>query len=604
VHAAKLWNRAMTRETIARYELQSEIGRGGMAVVYLAYDPNFRRNVAIKLVSVNLQENLIFRERFEREAQLIAKIEHPAIVPVYDFGEQDKRLYLVMRLMPGGPLSNKIKEGRLTLGYVTQILSQIAPALDAVHAQGIVHRDLKPGNILFDGFGNPAISDFGIAHLSAATTDLTGSAVIGTPSYMSPEQVRGDINLDGRSDVYALGVILFEMLTGRGPFQATTPMSVALKHLTDPIPSIRAFRSDLPTEVELILNKAMAKDQEMRYANASELALELRAILEAFHQNGTPEPSPVSTPQHGEISTEVDLTDNSLAAFRSSSAPQLEGFLSNSNPSQKFPEMNAVPLEAAGQFPASTTNRKQSHRTIPKIAVTTGVALLLLFLCGSISLFGTWASLQFTSLFSGRNPTAVPNVAATAPGSIQEIVLFSDDFSNPQSGWPTIQNAQGGYSYQTDGYHITVEEMDAVLWAKTSRADDNVSIYVDAKPVREGMNGYYGLLCRIQDEKNFYYFVVRSNGDYNIGKYKNGEFQPLFSNEWKRSDAINQGSQTNRLKANCSANILRFYANNVMLGEVVDTDFVSGFSGIVVAALDTLGSEVLFNNFLITQPGQ
>jgi serine/threonine protein kinase len=206
----------MSKEIIGRYEIQSEIGRGGMAAVYLAYDPNFRRKVAIKLVASNLQANDIYRERFEREAHLIAKIEHPAIVPVYDYGEHDTDLYLVMRYMPGGSLSGKIREGVLTLRESAQIISQIAPALDAVHAQGIVHRDLKPGNILFDGFGNPAISDFGIAHFTAATTDLTGSAIIGTPSYMSPEQVRGEA-LDGRSDIYALGVILFEMLAGRGP---------------------------------------------------------------------------------------------------------------------------------------------------------------------------------------------------------------------------------------------------------------------------------------------------------------------------------------------------------------------------------------------------
>src|SRR5262245_54097362 len=136
----------MTKETIGRYEIQSEIGRGGMATVYLAYDPNFRRNVAIKLVSVNLHENLIYKERFEREAHLIARIEHPAIVPVYDFGEQDHRPYLVMRYMPGGSLAARIKEKGITVGYATQVISQIAPALDAVHAQGVVHRDLKPAN--------------------------------------------------------------------------------------------------------------------------------------------------------------------------------------------------------------------------------------------------------------------------------------------------------------------------------------------------------------------------------------------------------------------------------------------------------------------------
>src|SRR5690349_6796444 len=245
----------MANEIIARYELQSELGRGGMATVYLAYDPNFRRNVAIKRVAGNLQTQQMYRERFEREAHLIAKIEHPAIVPVYDYGEYDQALYLVMRYMPGGSLAEKIKAGVLPLREAAQILTKIAPALDAVHAQGIVHRDLKPGNILFDNFGNPAISDFGIAHFTAATSDLTGSAVIGTPAYMSPEQVRGDKDLDGRSDLYSLGAILFEMLTGRGPFQSTTPLSIAFKHLTDPVPSIRSIRPDLPVEVERILSK-------------------------------------------------------------------------------------------------------------------------------------------------------------------------------------------------------------------------------------------------------------------------------------------------------------------------------------------------------------
>ena len=195
---------------------------------------------------------------------------------------------------------------------------RIAPALDAVHAQGIVHRDLKPGNILFDGFGNPAISDFGIAHFTAATTDLTGSAVIGTPSYMSPEQVRGDADLDGRSDVYALGVILFEMLAGRGPFHAATPMSVALKHLTEPIPSIQSFRPDLPIEVDHDSEQGYGEGPGMRYSKPSELALELRAILNIFQESETPAPSPVRPTNSEEIATEVYVEEEFAASIRSS----------------------------------------------------------------------------------------------------------------------------------------------------------------------------------------------------------------------------------------------------------------------------------------------
>jgi serine/threonine protein kinase len=588
----------MTKKTIARYEIQSEIGRGGMATVYLAYDPNFRRNVAIKLVSVNFQEDLLFRERFEREAHLIAKIEHPAIVPVYDFGEQDNQLYLVMRYMPGGSLASKVKEGALTFRDAVQIISQIAPALDAVHTQGIIHRDLKPGNILFDSFGNPTISDFGIAHFSAATSDLTGSAIIGTPTYMSPEQVRGE-DLDGRSDIYALGVILFEILAGRGPFYATTPLSVAFKHITDPVPSIRVFRPDLPIQVEFILNKALAKDREMRYPNASELARELRALLNTFLDNIRPASFLARIPGREEALTEVDVDE-----VDSSSAAPLEV------PGQSKPDYSQKPLseESISQKSiggSSTfqpgTQVKRSSRGILQIVAIASVGLFLFLLCGSLGVFGTWAGLS--GLFSSPSPTAPPAATTmppqTAISNAQEIVLFEDDFSDPNGGWPTMENAQAKYSYQADGYHISVNEIDSVPWASTNRQDEDVSIYVDAKPIAEGMSGFYGLLCRIRDNQNFYYFVIQTNGEYAIGKNKDGVPQPLDG--WRGSNAIHQRNQTNRLRADCVGNTLRFYVNNVMLAEVTDTDFRSGFSGLVANAVDAPGFEVVFNNFRITK---
>lgn len=575
----------MAGKTIARYEIQSEIGRGGMAAVYLAYDPNFRRNVAVKLISGNLQENLTIRERFEREAHLIAKIEHPAIVPVYDYGEQDNQLYLVMRYMPGDALTRKIKEGKLTLGYATQIISQIAPALDAVHSQGIVHRDLKPGNILFDSFGNPAISDFGIAHLTTGTTDLTGNAIIGTPSYMSPEQVRGDSDLDGRSDIYALGVILFEMLTGRGPFQAKTPLSVAMKHLTDPLPSIRSFRPDLPVELELILTKAMAKDRNLRYVSASELARELRAIAATFDESSAPVPDPMLFSSREEISTEVDMENASIAS------PSSGAF-------QPVPESKAIASSSTNKSPKPIPNSKRSPQRKLQIASITGLGLFLLLLCGTLSLFGVWAGLNGPWFSPSQTQSVQPTLTVT-----EETILFADDFSNPESGWPSGQNARGEYGYQLDSYRILVYEMeDAVLWVETKRQDANVNIYVNANPVTEGMNGYYGLRCRIQDDQNFYYFVIRNNGDYTIGKYKNAEFLPFF--DWKQSAAIKQGNQINRLRVECAGNTLRLYVNNIKLDEVNDADFSSGANGVVAAALGDQGFEVIFDNFLITEASQ
>jgi len=578
----------MIKETIARYEIQLEIGRGGMATVYLAYDPNFRRNVAIKLVASNLQSEHMYRQRFEREAHLIAKIEHPAIVPVYDYGEHNNNLYLVMRYMPGGALSNKIKNGVLTLHEVTQIISQIAPALDAVHSAGIVHRDLKPGNILFDSFGNPAISDFGIAHFTSATSNLTGSAIIGTPSYMSPEQVRGDADLDGRSDLYALGVILFEMLAGHGPFQSGTPLSIAFKHLTDPIPSIRNFRPDLSIELEAILYRALAKDRELRYSTASELSRDLQAVAVTFHE---PESPRVIRPSDTEdVATEVDTGENSQSALQVSDASQPDVLrppnaesLSRSHTSQSIPQEST----------------HGSSRRLLQVAVTAGAGLFLFFLCGSLGVFGTWAGLR--GLFVPPTQTAPPTVIATNTSNVQDLVLFADDFSDPNSGWPAGRNDVGMFGYQPDSYRILVNGNSQVQWVSTDRVYDNASIFVDSAPVIEGTTGYYGLLCRIQDDQNFYYFVIQSNGEYTIGKYKNNEFHSFFAEGWRHSNAINTGNQTNRLQADCLGNTLRLYVNNVRLDEVADPDFTAGFSGILAAALDDQDFEVRFDNFLVTK---
>jgi serine/threonine-protein kinase PpkA len=194
-----------------------------------------------------------------------------------------------MRFMPGGSLSDRLDHGPMNFTETAQIISRLAPALDAVHGQGIIHRDLKPGNILFDQYGNAFLSDFGIAHLTHATTTLTGEAVVGTPAYMSPEQVRGE-DVDGRSDIYALGAILFEMLTGKQPYEATTPIAVALKQITEPVPRILEVNSDLPPECETLIRKAMAKDRERRFATAADFAAEHQAIIEKPRSEILPPP--------------------------------------------------------------------------------------------------------------------------------------------------------------------------------------------------------------------------------------------------------------------------------------------------------------------------
>ncbi len=268
-------------EKIGRYEIKSELGRGGMATVYRGYDPRFQREVAVKVLPPELlHSDPQFRMRFEREARIIAQLEHPSIVPVYDVGEENEQPYFVMRYMSGGSLSERIKAGLHTVEEAVRILEQLAPGMDEAHAKGIVHRDLKPSNILFDSKGVPYISDFGIAKITEAQAGaVTGSAIIGTPAYMAPEQATGELTIDGRADIYALGIILFEMLTGKQPYSADTPMGVAVKHITEPVPRILNVNPNLPAWTEMVISTAMAKDKNDRFATAVEMIETLKAFM-------------------------------------------------------------------------------------------------------------------------------------------------------------------------------------------------------------------------------------------------------------------------------------------------------------------------------------
>lgn len=268
----------MDYNDIGRYEIKTELGRGGMATVYRAYDPRFERNVAIKVLPRAFLHDAQFRTRFDREAKMIAMLEHPAIVPVYDFGEQDEQPYIVMRYMSGGSLADRLQEGPISPEETLRITKRLAPALDAAHAQGIIHRDLKPANILFDQYGNAFLSDFGIARLAQhAEGTLTGDAIIGTPAYMSPEQVQGEKEIDGRSDIYSLGIILFQMLTGETPYKADTPAKTMMMHLLEPIPHALELNPALPAGCENVITRALAKKADERYPTAEELALDLES---------------------------------------------------------------------------------------------------------------------------------------------------------------------------------------------------------------------------------------------------------------------------------------------------------------------------------------
>jgi serine/threonine protein kinase len=281
------------------YLLEEVLGRGGAATVYRAHQASLGRDVAIKVLRRDADPQ--FAARFARESRAIAGLQHPNILPVYDFGEDGALQYLVMRYVPGGrTLRDELLAGPLEPVPALRVMERLLDALGFAHARGIVHRDIKPGNVLLPAPDWPLLADFGIARLGAETSQLTlAGQAIGTPDYMSPEQASGR-PVDPRSDLYSAGVVLFEMLTGSVPFRGESALAVAVQHIGQPPPAPRLLNPALPESVEPLLTRALAKSPDERYQTAAELASALARLAEQLERRETQRrdigPPPVLAP--------------------------------------------------------------------------------------------------------------------------------------------------------------------------------------------------------------------------------------------------------------------------------------------------------------------
>jgi serine/threonine protein kinase len=273
-------------ENVGPYRIIEQLGQGGMATVFKAYHASLDRYVAIKALHPAFNQDVTFEARFQREARVVAKLEHPNIVPVYDYAEFEKRPYLVMKFIEGDTLKAKLDKEPLSSEEITKIVEAVGSALSYAHRQGVLHRDIKPSNVLVAKDGQMYLADFGLARIAqSGESTLSSDMIMGTPQYISPEQAMGIKQLDERTDLYSFGVMLYEMVVGKVPFNADTPFSVIHDHIYSPLPLPHTVNPTVPESVERVLLKALAKERDDRYENVAQM---VTAFKDAWAEAGVP----------------------------------------------------------------------------------------------------------------------------------------------------------------------------------------------------------------------------------------------------------------------------------------------------------------------------
>jgi len=430
----------LTGRQFGPYQIVAPLGEGGMAAVYKAYQPAMERYVALKVLPRQLAQSEEFIARFQREARLLAQLQHPHILPVFDFGQADGFSYIVMPFVQTGTLADLLKKRRVSLPEVLRIMTQVGDALGYAHTRGLIHRDVKPSNVLVDERGNCLLTDFGLARMAEATSKLTSSgAIMGTPAYMSPEQGAG-ANVDGRTDLYALGVILYEMVTGRVPYTAETPIAIVFKHIQDPLPPARNLAPDLPEELELVLLKALAKNPADRYQTAEDFIQALQGALPAG-------PASRSTPS-ASLKTVISPPSQPVPQRPVSNLPTMLEPVSKppSSPPMAAP-LNPTPASQPSIRPSSQP-KIQPARSGPPIWALAGAGIVGLGLIGIILLAVGYnlirnnaasqptASLPVAATLTNESPVSTEAPAPTAPLEIIPGSTFQDDFTDQLAeGW-------------------------------------------------------------------------------------------------------------------------------------------------------------------------
>ncbi|MGE5641614.1 MAG: serine/threonine protein kinase [Byssovorax cruenta] len=568
-------------QTLGPYRIINQIGKGGMANVYRAYQPSVDRYVAIKVLPSQLAESKEFATRFHQEARIIAMLEHPHILPVFDYGESDGVAYFVMRYLDAGTLKDKMEAGRpLPLNEIDRIFTQLADALSYAHSHGVVHRDLKPANALIDSFGNVFLTDFGIAKLlESASPRLTQTdAVMGTPAYISPEQAQG-MPVDQRSDIYSLGIILYEMVTGGVPFVADTPLAVLFKHISDPLPLPSKVKPDVPEAIEKVILKALAKDPKDRFPTAGEFVTAWKQALdEAKAARQTRETVPPIRPPETVV---------------------------------RQPEVKPIP-------PTSVPPRTVEAKSRTPVGWMVGCLAVVCLVVAALGIGGV-AFRQNFGLFSSATITPLPTDTVVVPPATDPAVplptatlapvkenppLLTDDFSVSRDGWGTLTDKDSSVEYDNKTLHMKLFQKNYVIWSRPNDKDyQNVHVEVTAMNHADSTTAF-GIVCFQQSKDwSFYYLAMTAGGEYAIIEATDGQDDVVLSNsgKWGSSDLIAKDAASYRVGADCGSNTLTLYVDGKAIDSVTDSTYTSGHIGLFAWSGENVSSgDVSFDDFVMT----
>lgn len=579
--------------TLGRYELRQRIAQGGMAEVYLAHDRRVRRQVAIKVLYGRDES---FVRRFEREARAVGALSHAHILPLYDFGEQRPWYYLVMPYVEGGTLRDYLhKKQRLTLIEAASFVDQISEALQHAHDSGVIHRDVKPSNILLRPDCHAYLADFGLAKAMMGAESLTSiGAIVGTPEYTAPEQSNG-IN-DYRSDIYSLGIILYQMLTGQVPFTAESPIAVSLKHIQLEPPPPSQLNSDIPQSIETVILKALAKDPNARYQQAQELST---AYWQALHheQLWTTDKLPAQTP--------------------------IETSLPGTNHTEET-QQNVLPIREKAPWPsmpAKTPHRLSKASLLALVCLILALALVPLNLgwqaAHPANIRPTQNTQQAVTQQESSAMTATAIVQATSQAQLQATLaaqsqvqatagittslgagqtLYGTDLTTPGGGW--IDDGSQCY-FSPQGYHVQTYRAHLEAWCYSNQQQfSNVVITVQAQLLR---GDTYGLVFRLNPTtRAFYILELNKAGQYRFVKANGSNpLNWLTLIDWTPSSAIRSGyNQTNTFLVVATGPHFRFYINKqLILNNFTDpTPYPTGLIGLIVGGDSSGGTEAVFSN--------